>query len=75
MSVSGDMESSELDESLSVAEVGRRLGVAGSTVARLIDQEGLPATRSGTRRRVLVRDLDRWLASRRIDGGDLTHLL
>lgn len=59
---------------LSLAEVAQILSVAESTVRRLIEERGLPATRPGYARKVDAEDLERWIAAQQVQPGDLRHL-
>lgn len=59
---------------LGTKETARRLGVAASTVYRLIDTGQLPAYKFGRVLRVKEADIDAFIEGSRIVPGELEHL-
>lgn len=59
---------------LSTRQAADRLGITPRTLYRLIDTDGLPAYQIGRVIRLRDDDVTRWLQSRRIRPGDLSHL-
>lgn len=59
------------DELLSLAMAARRLGVAETTIVRLIDEHGLPAIQVGYGRRIWADELEQWVADQPISPADL----
>lgn len=64
----------EGDEWLSTAEAGKAIGITPRTLYRFIDQGDLPAYRFGRVIRLKRSELDRFVESRRIEPGTLSHL-
>lgn len=61
-------------EWLSTKEAARRLGITPRTLYRLIDEGQLPAYKFGRVIRLQEREVDEFIASARIQPGELEHL-
>ena len=62
------------DQLLSLAQAAEFLGVAETTVARLIERHGLPVTPVGYARKISAEELERWVEAQQVAPGALGHL-